>query len=70
MNGAVSLILILAGIALLVFGIQSAESLGSQLSEFFTGSPTDRTVWFLILGTVLLIFGLASTTMRRSRSAD
>lgn len=68
MNAAVSLVLIVAGIAALIFGIQSAESLSSEISEFFTGSPTDKSIWFLILGVVLLIAGLLGSFRRVSRA--
>ena len=37
-----------AGIVLLVFGFNASNSLGSDLSRFFTGSPTDKSMWLLI----------------------
>lgn len=45
------------GIILLVMGFRATESFGSQVSEFFTGSPTDKAVWLIIGGAVLAIVG-------------
>ena len=45
------------GIVLLVMGIRATESFGSQVSEFFTGSPTDRAIWLVIAGAVLIAVG-------------
>lgn len=45
------------GIILLVMGIRATESFGSQVSEFFTGAPTDKAVWLIIGGAVLTIVG-------------
>lgn len=69
MNGVASAILIIAGIVLLVLGIQAADSVGSQFSRFFTGEPTDKTIWMLILGGVLLLVGLGSLIPRGTRAA-
>ena len=56
---AIGLALLVVGAILLVLGFNSSESLGSQISEFFSGSPTDKTVWLLIGGVVALVVGLA-----------
>jgi hypothetical protein len=58
MNKGISIALLVVGVVLLVFGISSADSLGSQMSEFFTGSPNDKTIWLLIGGVVASIVGL------------
>ncbi len=59
MKKTVSLVLLVTGVILLVYGIGASESVGSDLSRFFTGSPTDRTLWFMIGGTVATAVGLA-----------
>jgi hypothetical protein len=51
---------------LIIYGISASESLGSDFSRFFTGSPTDRTLWFLIGGAVSAAVGLAGV-MRGSK---
>ncbi len=54
MNKAISLTLLVAGIALAVFGILAMDSFSSSVSRFFTGTPTDKSIWMLIAGIVLI----------------
>ena len=68
MNKLVSIALLVGGIVLIVFGVSATNSFSSDLSRFFTGSPTDKAIWMLIGGiaaTALGLFGL----MRSSRNA-
>jgi len=60
MNKAVAIALLAAGIALLLMGADSNDSVGSHLSRFFTGSPTDKTVWMLTGGIAATVVGLFS----------
>lgn len=55
---AIGLALLAVGAILLIYGISTSESLGSQIFEFFSGNPTDRTVWLIIGGVAALIIGL------------
>lgn len=55
--------LLIVGIVLLVMGIRAMDSFSSQLSEFFTGSPTDRAVWLTIGGTVAIVVGAAAAML-------
>ena len=57
MNRIISIVLLVGGIILLVYGIQASESIGSEFSRLFTGSPTDKTMWMLIGGAVATIVG-------------
>ncbi|MDX2112063.1 MAG: DUF3185 family protein [Verrucomicrobiota bacterium] len=59
MNKLVSIILLIGGIVLIVYGISASESFGSDVSRFFTGSPTDKTIWLLIGGIVAAAVGAA-----------
>jgi hypothetical protein len=68
MNKIVSLALLVGGVVLLVLGITATESFSSDVSRFFTGSPTDKAVWMLIGGVVATVVGLG-LTMRNWRSA-
>jgi hypothetical protein len=36
----------------------AAQSFSSDISRFFTGSPTDKAIWMLIGGVVLSIVGV------------
>jgi hypothetical protein len=61
MNKPISLALLAGGIILLIFGISAADSVTSDVSRFFTGSPTDKAVWMMVGGVVLAIAGLFGT---------
>jgi len=68
MNRPLGLALLVAGIILLVLGFQASDSISSDFSRFFTGSPTDKAVWFLILGAIATIAGGVLALGRRSRA--
>lgn len=57
MNRLLGLALLAAGIVLLVLGVHSSDSISSDFSRFFTGTPTDKTVWLLISGIAVMIVG-------------
>lgn len=59
MNRAVYLVLLVVGVVLVVLGINAADSLGSDISRFFTDEPTDKAIWMLIGGSVLCLIGAA-----------
>ena len=58
MNKPLCIALLAVGIILILFGIDASNSLGSSISRFFTGSPTDKAVWLLIGGIAASFFGL------------
>ena len=64
MNRAVSLALLAGGILLIIFGIMASTSFTSDISRFFTGSPTDKAIWMLIGGVVLSIVGVVGLNGR------
>jgi len=57
MQRAIGLALVGVGIVLLVMGLNAADSFSSDVSRFFTGNPTDRSVWFMVGGVVALLLG-------------
>ena len=59
MNKPISLALLVVGIILLIYGVNASDSIGSSFSRFFTGNPTDKTVWLLIGGAVATAVGAA-----------
>lgn len=67
MNKPVSLALLLSGIILIIYGVSASDSIGSSFSRFFTGSPTDKTIWLLIGGLIALVMG-TSGLLRSSKS--
>ena len=58
MNKAISIALLAGGIVLIVIGVNAMKSFSSDVSRFFTGSPTDKAVWMLIGGIVATVIGL------------
>lgn len=59
MNRALAIGLLIGGVVLVVFGIQATNSLSSDVSRVFTGSPTDKAIWMLVGGLVTSVIGLA-----------
>lgn len=57
MSKPVSLALVAIGVVLLVLGANASDSFSSEVSEFFSGSPTDKAIWLLIGGMAALIIG-------------
>lgn len=57
MNKILSLALLAGGVVLIIYGISASDSVGSDVSRFFTGSPTDKTIWLLIGGVVAAAIG-------------
>jgi hypothetical protein len=68
MNKIVSLALLVGGVVLMIIGINAMNSFSSDISRFFTGSPTDKAVWMLIGGIVATGVGLMGS-VRGSKSA-
>ena len=68
MNKIISLALLVGGIVLIIYGINASDSIGSSFSRFFTGSPTDKTMWLIIGGTAASVVGLVGI-VRGSKSA-
>ena len=66
MNKMFSIALLVGGVVLIIFGVQAMNSFSSDVSKFFTGSPTDKAVWMLIGGVVAAVMGL-TMTLRGSR---
>ena len=57
MSKAISLAVLAGGILLLIFGMIEYNSTGSEISRFFTGSTTDKTMWLMIGGVILTVLG-------------
>ena len=67
MNKPISLALLVGGIVLIVYGVAASDSTASGLSRFFTGNPTDKTMWLLIGGAIATIVG-GSGLLRGSKA--
>jgi hypothetical protein len=64
MNKALSLALFAGGILLIIFGMNAYDSTSSDISRFFTGSATDKSIWLLISGIVATIAGFVGLSGR------
>ena len=58
MNKLILLAILAGGIVLVVFGVAATKSFSSDISRFFTASPTDKAIWMLLGGIVAVIIGL------------
>jgi hypothetical protein len=68
MSKGIGLALLAIGIVLIVFGINASDSFASSAQRFFTGTPTDKSMWLLIGGIAATTVG-AVTTFLSSRKA-
>jgi uncharacterized membrane protein len=67
MNKAFSIALLVAGIILIIFGVNAANSVGSSFTRAFTGNPTNHSMWLLVGGVLLAVVGLV-LSLRGSRN--
>ncbi len=66
MNKPLGIALLVAGIALIIFGINASDSVGSDFSRFFTGTPTNKSMWLLLGGIASVVVG-GVMTLRPAR---
>ena len=66
-NKLISLAIIAGGVVLVVFGVSATNSFSSDVSRFFTGSPTDKAVWMIIGGIVAIIVGLGGLSLGKPK---
>ena len=57
MRNPIGIVLAILGIILLVSGIVASDSISSSFSKFFTGAPSDKSVWMMIGGALLTAVG-------------
>lgn len=66
MNKPLSIALLIVGVILLIWGLQSSNSVASDVSNAVTGSPTDRSIWLIALGVLAAVIG-GFGLLRRAR---
>lgn len=68
MNKAISLVVLAAGILLLILGMNGYDSISSDISRFFTGSATDKSVWMLVGGVLATLIGMTGLLRMSKKS--
>ncbi len=68
MNKLISLVLVGGGITLIVVGFLAMDSFSSDVSRFFTGTPTDKSVWLFAGGVIATMAGLSGIAFFGARS--
>jgi hypothetical protein len=63
------IVLGVVGVILLIVGINASDSVSDQLSNFFTGTFTDSTVWYMVGGVALTLGGILLLIFGGRRSA-
>lgn len=66
MNKPISIALLAVGVLLIVYGINASNSFTSEISEAFTGSPSNKTIWLLAGGILAAVIGLVGLARGRS----
>ena len=61
-----SIALLVAGIILLVYGLNASSSISSSVSRAVSGTPTDKTVWLIALGVIGIIAGGFGLVFRKA----
>jgi len=68
MTNAILIAVLAGGILLLIFGIAAYDSTSSDLSRFFTGSATDKSIWMLATGVAAIVFGILGLSRESKRN--
>lgn len=69
MNRTIFIAMFAGGMVLLAFGIGALNSASSDISQFFTGAPTDKAVWMLVGGAVVGTVGLTGLLARSGKGS-
>lgn len=59
------IVVLVIGLVLLGFGLNSTSSAADSIKEGVTGRYTDKTMWYLIGGGALAVLGAASAFLGR-----
>ena len=65
MNKIIALVLLVVGAFLLIYGLSASDSIASEVSETVRGTPTDRSMLLIIVGSVGVLVGVAGLMIRR-----
>ncbi len=68
MNKIISIAFLAVGAALIIYGIKATNTTGSDFARFFTGSPTEKSIWLLVGGFIVAAIGVGGLFMRGPKS--
>jgi hypothetical protein len=63
MRYLIGLVLVVGGIVMVVMGVKESDSFASDVSRFFSGNPTDRSVWLTLGGIGAIVVGLGAAVV-------
>jgi len=66
-NKLIPLAILAGGVVLVIFGVSATNSFNSDVSRFFTGSPTDKAIWMIIGGIVAIVIGLGGLSLGKPK---
>jgi LPXTG-motif cell wall-anchored protein len=61
-----SLAFLIAGIVLLVYGLNASNSVTSSVTQAVSGTPSDKSIWLIVLGVIGILSGGVGLFFRRS----
>jgi len=70
MNRPLGVVLVVVGIVFLVMSYNASQSVSSEVSKFFTGDFSDRTLWMLVAGVAAAAGGLALVVLPGRRASN
>ena len=59
MRAIMGLMIVMAGVLLMIYGLNASDSFYSQVSRLFSGEPTDKSIWLMVGGVFAVVVGLA-----------
>ena len=65
MKKVIGIALLVGGVIALVYGFKAKDSIESQLTQTFTGSPSNNAKWLLIGGAVASVAGVGMILLKR-----
>lgn len=61
-----SIAFLAVGILLLIYGLNASNSVSASVSQAVTGSPTDKSIWLIVLGIGGILCGGFGLFFRRA----
>jgi uncharacterized membrane protein len=65
MNKLTSIIILIIGIGLLIYGIEASDSVGSAVSEVVNDAPSNKSIVLVVAGLLATVTGAVGLIKRR-----